>query len=136
MDLESLKLDMEKPIYSSLDEVYKKAELNDSEIEVFNRNRKYCEYWLLRSKNQYHQSFNNDTPNFIKRLAAVINHLESPLVSGQKYKKLKELFAVGKSIHTVQETSNGYRTKQHPQYLKIHILNCLFYHFLLNMDLI
>ncbi|MFT5719990.1 MAG: hypothetical protein ACI9W6_000279 [Motiliproteus sp.] len=112
MDLVSLKIDLEKPLYSSLEEIFEKANLNEAEKGVFLRNIKYCEYWLLRSKAGCHQSFSEDTPNFIKRLAAVIYHLESDLVKGEKKKKIKDLFGYGSPIHRVYKTKNGVRSTQ------------------------
>ncbi len=79
---------MEEPIYSSLDEVFEKADLTKVEREAFIRNKSYCEYWLLRSKRGYHLSFNSEEANFIKQLARVINCLESDLVLGDKKQKI------------------------------------------------
>lgn len=97
---------MEKPIYSSLYELFDKAELSEIEKQAFLRNKKYCEYWLLRSKRGYHQSNDSKKPNFIKKLARVINHLESDSVKeGAKTQKIKEMFGYGKNnispIHKV-----------------------------------
>lgn len=112
MDIESLKESSERKLYSSLDEVFQKADLTLPERDAFIRNQKYCEYWLLRSKAGYHQSFAPSHTNFIKRLAAVITHLESSSVKGNKKQKIKELFGYGSPIHRVYKTKNGLRTTQ------------------------
>ena len=112
MDLESLKENSERKLYSSLDEIFQKADLTQAEKDVFLRNQKYCEYWLLRSKSGHHQCFVPGRTNFIKRLAAVIRHLESDSVKGDKKQKIKELFGYRSPIHRVYKTKNGFRTTQ------------------------
>lgn len=118
MDKASLERMMESPNYSSIDELFDKAELNDVERDAFVRNRKYCEYWLLRSKRMCHQSFNPDLPNFIKRLARVLNYLESNAVRGEKKQKIKEMFGMGSPVHRVYSTKNGCRSTQNSQILE------------------
>ena len=118
MDLESLKENSELELYSSLDEIFQKADLTQLERDAFTRNQKYCEYWLLRSKAGYHQSFEPGHTNFIKRLAAVITHLESDSVKGNKKQKIKELFGYGSPIHRVYKTNNGFRTTQNSPILE------------------
>ena len=118
MELKTLKSMMEEPIYSSLDEVFDKADLTEVEREAFVRNKSYCEYWLLRSKRGYHRSFDSEETNFIKRLARVINCLESDLVSGDKKQKIKELFGVGQPVHRVYKTKNGCRSTQNSPILE------------------
>lgn len=118
MDINSLKILMEKPTYSSLSELFDMAELTEVEKEAFIRNKKYCEYWLLRSKRGCHQSFNSDFPNFIKRLARVINHLESDSVTGDKKQKIKEMFGAGSPVHRVYKTKNGCRATQNSPILE------------------
>lgn len=109
---------MESPIYSSLNELFDMANLTEVEKEAFLRNKKYCEYWLLRSKRGYHQSFTPSLPNFIKRIARVINHLESDSVSGDKKQKIKEMFSVGSTVHRVFKTKTGCRSKQNSPILE------------------
>lgn len=94
------------------------ADLTEVEREAFLRNKKYCEYWLLRSKRGYHQSFNPALPNFIKRLARVINHLESDSVTGDKKQKIKEMFSVGSPVHRVYKTKSGCRATQNSPILE------------------
>lgn len=109
---------MEKPIYLSLSELFDMADLTEVERDAFLRNKKHCEYWLLRSKRGYHQSFNPALPNFIKRLARVINHLESDSVTGDKKQKIKEMFSVGSPVHRVYKTKNGCRATQNSPILE------------------
>ena len=90
MEIEHFKNSMEEPNYSSLDEIFDKANLNGTEKEVFLRHKKYCEYWLLRSKGLDHKSFNSGVPNFIQQLARVIRDLESGSVEGAKIQKIKD----------------------------------------------
>jgi len=110
MDIKSLEISMEQPIYSSLGEIFEKAGLTEDEKGAYLRNKQYCEYWLLRSKRGYHQSF-DDSPNFIQRLARVIICLESDLVEGNKKQKLKELFG-NAPVHKVYKAKNGVRSTQ------------------------
>ena len=118
MDLASLKENLERKLYSSLDDIFDKADLTPSERNVFLRNQKYCEHWLLRSKAGYHQSFAPDHTNFIKRLAAVITCLESESVKGDKKQKIRELFGYKSPIHRVYKTKNGIRSTQNSQTLE------------------
>jgi len=99
-------------------------------MDVFLRHKKYCEYWLLRSKTVYHQSFNTEIPNFIKCLAAVIFYLESDSVTGKKNQKIKELFGYRSPIHRVYKTKDGVRRTQNSQtlentYFELRILSFL-----------
>lgn len=118
MDAENFQTMMEEPIYSSLVELFDKAELSEREKQAFLRNKKYCEYWLLRSKRGYHQSLNPEKPNFIKKLARVINHLESDLVTGAKKQKIKEMFAPRSPIHKVTKTEISCRSEQNSPILE------------------
>ncbi|WP_373035176.1 hypothetical protein [Sulfurimonas sp.] len=118
MDVKDFQAMMEKPIYASLDEVFDKSNLSETEKDAFLRNEKYCKYWLLRSKRYYNQSLNSEKPNFIKKLARVINHLESDLVTGAKIQKIKEMFAPRSPIHKVTQTEISCRSEQNSPILE------------------
>lgn len=118
MDADTFQIMIEEPIYTSLVELFAKAELSEIERQAFLRNKKYCEYWLLRSKRGYHQSFNPEKPNFIKKLARVINHLKSDLVKGAKKQKIKEMFAPRSPIHKVTQTEVSCRSERNSSILE------------------
>ena len=107
MDKDTWLTALEKPIYSSLEEIFTKANLTGLEKKVYLDYMGICEYWLLRSKSMYHRSFDQNTPNFIKQLARVVYFLMSDQVTGKKKRKLQELFAKGSNIHRVYHTHNG-----------------------------
>lgn len=118
MNSENFQTMMEEPIYTSLSELFEKAELSEIEKEAFLRNKKYCEYWLLRSKRGYHKNINPEKPNFIKKLARVINYLESDLVKGAKKQKIKEMFAPKSPIHKVTQTEVSCRSEKNSPILE------------------
>lgn len=108
MNLKEFTKNIEKPIYKNLEELYDIAELNFIEREIFNKYKKECEYWLLRSKKQFSENI-NDSTNFIKNLAQVLINLQSPKVTGQKNNLIKEMFG-DKKVHRCYETKNGLRS--------------------------
>jgi len=109
MNIDNIKKTIEKPIYSSLEELFTEAKLERKEMDIFLKYKKYCAYWLLRSKHSYSKSFDNHIPNFIQLLARGLINLDSDNVTGAKDKFLKEMFS-DKTVHRVYKTKNGIRT--------------------------
>ncbi|MET0109836.1 MAG: hypothetical protein ABW084_13120 [Candidatus Thiodiazotropha sp.] len=99
----------EKQIFGSLEELYEASNLENTEIDIFNTYKHLCEYWLLRAKIQFTQSF-NDKPNFIQNLARVLINLQSKRVTGPKDHLVKEMFS-GKAVHREISSNKGNRIK-------------------------
>lgn len=107
MDINEFARDIEKPIFSSLEELFDIAKLSPEEREIFLKHKKYCEFWLLRSKN--HSASWEGRPNFIQNLARVLINLQLSRVTGPKDHYVKEMFS-DKKIHRVYKTRNGIRS--------------------------
>ena len=111
MDLEEFKTDMEKPIHPTLESLFERAQLSLEEQAVYLRHKKYCEYWLLRSKLDYSQRPFSKIPNFIKLLARTLINLESDMVTGKKKHFIKTMFSENKDeLHSFEISDEHLRS--------------------------
>lgn len=106
MDKNEFKESQERQIHKSLSELFEKANLIKKEQEILLKYKKDCEYWLLRSKIQFSQSFGPSDTNFIKQIAIVLINLQSDKVYGAKNLLIKKMFA-DNSVHRFKETKGG-----------------------------